>query len=149
MSGGDGLKRRGAVALAAGVVFAVGLTLSGMTQPTKVLAFLDVSGDWDPSLAIVMLGAIGVHAIAVRFAQTTSAPWVADHYEPPRARGIDRRLLLGAALFGVGWAMAGFCPGPAVVSVATMAPKTLAFAFAMVVGMALYSATFGRTGPAS
>ena len=139
------MKRTDVVSLLAGSVFAVGLGLSGMTQPAKVIAFLDVTGDWDPSLALVMLGAIAVHAIAIRLAKSTSAPVLAPCYKPPTATALDRRLLLGAALFGLGWGMAGLCPGPAVVSVVSLRPDVLAFVGSMLAGMLVHKLFFDRT----
>ena len=138
------MKRTYVVAFVAGLTFAIGLGVSGMTQPSKVIAFLDVAGPWDPSLAFVMLGAIGVHLFFARAVQSGAAPRFAPTFSPPLTTGIDRRLLLGAALFGIGWGIAGFCPGPAVVSVVTLAPTTLAFVAAMLVGMAAYALVFER-----
>ena len=141
------MKRTDLVAFAAGLTFAVGLGISGMTQPAKVIAFLDVTGAWDPSLAFVMLGAIGVHLLFARRASSAAAPRFAPAFSLPLATGIDRRLLLGAALFGIGWGIAGFCPGPAVVSVVTLTPSALAFVAAMLVGMGLYALGFERAAP--
>lgn len=121
------------ISFAAGLVFAIGLGVSGMTQPTKVIGFLDVAGAWDPSLAFVMLGAIAVHAVFVRRLKRASAP-------PPNA--VDARLLVGAALFGMGWGIAGFCPGPALVSLITLAPASLAFVTSMLAGMGVYALAF-------
>ena len=125
------------VALLAGFVFAIGLGIAGMTDPRKVIAFLDVTGAWDPSLAFVMIGAIGVHAIAARLARGRARPVLADTFTLPAQQRIDRRLLAGAALFGAGWGAAGFCPGPAIVSLAGLSSNALAFVFAMVFGVAL------------
>ena len=135
-----------------GVIFAVGLGVAGMTQPAKVLAFLDVAGAWDPSLALVMGGAIAVHLgfaqMAKRRAAKGEAPALADAYALPKKTAIDAPLLIGTALFGVGWGIAGFCPGPAVVSLVTLAPGTLAFVAAMLVGMAMYELASRATGRA-
>jgi uncharacterized membrane protein YedE/YeeE len=133
------------IAFVAGLVFALGLGLSGMTQPAKVMAFLDVTGDWDPSLALVMVGAIGVHALLLRRVQPGRAPRFDTAYALPVATRVDAPLLLGAALFGLGWGIAGFCPGPALVSVVTLAPRTLAFVAAMVVGMGGHALLFRPT----
>lgn len=129
------MKRTDVVALVAGLLFAVGLALSGMTQPEKVIGFLDVAGHWDPSLALVMMGAIGVHVIFARIALRAGAPRFAPRFALPSETTIDRRLVAGAALFGLGWGIAGFCPGPAVVSVVKLAPEALALVAAMLVGM--------------
>ena len=141
------MKRTDVVAFVAGLTFAMGLGISGMTQPTKVIAFLDVTGAWDPSLAFVMLGAIGVHLVFARRVQSVAAPRFAPAFSLPLTTGIDRRLLLGAALFGIGWGIAGFCPGPAVVSVVTLAPTAIAFVASMLVGMAGYALAFERPRP--
>ena len=129
------MKRTDLVAFVAGLVFAIGLGVSGMTQPAKVIAFLDVAGAWDPSLAFVMLGAIGVHVVFARRVRSSASPRFAPAFALPPSTGIDRRLLLGAALFGIGWGIAGFCPGPAVVSVVTLAPTAIAFVAAMLLAM--------------
>ena len=138
------MRRTDLVAFASGVVFAIGLGLSGMTQPSKVVAFLDVTGAWDPSLAFVMVGAIAVHLVFARGAMASAAPRFASRYAIPTATAVDRRLLGGAALFGMGWGIAGFCPGPAVVSVVTLAPDALAFVGAMLAGMLAYALVFER-----
>jgi uncharacterized membrane protein YedE/YeeE len=130
------------VAALAGLIFALGLGLSGMTQPAKVMAVLDVRGGWDPSLAFVMMGAIAVHFVFARRAVAGGRPVLADRYELPHAAKVDGRLLVGALLFGIGWAMAGFCPGPAVVSLVTLAPSTLLFVGAMAAGMLGYRVLF-------
>jgi uncharacterized membrane protein YedE/YeeE len=106
-------------ALASGLLFGVGLIISGMTQPQKVLDFLNPLGQFDASLAFVMVGAIGVHASAYRLIKRRSAPLFAAAFLRPRRSTIDGQLLLGASLFGVGWGLSGYCPGPAVVSLST------------------------------
>ncbi len=118
----------------AGVVFALGLNTAGMTDPRKVLAFLDISGDWDPSLAFVMMGAIGFHALAYHF-WLKKSPSLSQGFVLPSMRSIDGRLVGGAALFGVGWGIGGFCPGPALVSLLSGAPSVLYFVGAMLLGM--------------
>jgi uncharacterized membrane protein YedE/YeeE len=122
----------------AGLLFGLGLLLSGMTDPGKVLGFLDVSGHWDPSLALVMGGAIlvGVFAFALAKKRTTSFLGGALHL--PKASQIDRRLVVGSLLFGVGWGLAGFCPGPGLVSMFSGQPKAAVFVAAMVVGMVVF-----------
>jgi uncharacterized protein len=124
-----------AVAFASGLVFAFGLGLSGMTRPGKILGFLDVAGAWDPSLALVMVGAVGVHFLFVRRARRRASPWLAPRFAWPPERRIDARLLAGAALFGIGWGLAGYCPGPALVALASFGPGVLLFVSAMAVGM--------------
>ncbi|MCA9710090.1 MAG: YeeE/YedE family protein [Myxococcales bacterium] len=125
-------------AFVAGLVFAVGLAFGGMTDPAKVIAFLDVTGHWDPSLAFVMGGAIAVHALAYRGLRRWSAPVFDRVFYLPTRRDIDPRLLLGAALFGVGWGLAGYCPGPALMGLATFGPGALVFVVSMLVGMAAF-----------
>jgi hypothetical protein len=128
---------RGTVGFVCGLLFAIGLAVSGMTQPSKVLGFLDLfGGAWDPSLAFVMVGAIGVLAVARRFAPRR--PLFDSGYPELRSRGIDRRLVAGAALFGVGWGLIGFCPGPAVVALGAAVPGTLVFGGAALMGMVLF-----------
>jgi len=128
-------------AFVAGIVFAAGLGLSGMTLPSKVLAFLDVTGDWDPSLAFVMGGAIAVHLVATRLLQKRGRPLLAEIFHLPKRSEIDTKLVLGAALFGLGWGLGGFCPGPALVSAAAGQRSALVFVAAMTVGMLLQHAT--------
>jgi uncharacterized membrane protein YedE/YeeE len=120
-----------------GAAFTFGLALSGLTQPSKVRAFLDVTGDWDPSLALVMVGAIGVYALLFRWGLRRQQPWHASEFSLPARRRIDARLLAGAAVFGVGWGLAGVCPGPAWSALGTGSPRVIAFVFAMLCGMAL------------
>jgi len=128
------------VSFIAGVLFAVGLGISGMTQPKKVLDFLDVGGDWDPSLSLVMGGAVLVYFLVYRLVIPRRArPIVGERFAILSRRDIDGPLLVGAALFGAGWGIAGFCPGPALASLVTGATPVLLFTAAMIVGMALHS----------
>jgi uncharacterized membrane protein YedE/YeeE len=106
------------VACVAGMVFSLGLGLSGMTLPTKVIGFLDVTGDWDGSLAFVMGGAVVVYALAYRWSLRMERPKFASRFQIPVSKHIDAKLLIGAGMFGVGWGLGGFCPGPALVSLA-------------------------------
>lgn len=133
----------------AGALFGVGLAFSGMTQPAKVLGFLDVTGAWDASLAFVMAGAVAVYAVAHRLVQRRSAPVFEGSFHLPVSRPVDAPLLIGAALFGIGWGLGGFCPGPALVSVGALAPNALAFVAAMSVGMLLQHATSRKGARAS
>ena len=125
------------VSAIAGLIFAGGLALAGMTRPGKVVAFLDVAGDWDPSLAFVMMGAIGVHFLAYRLLPRLKEPLLGGHFSVPLRSHIDARLVGGAALFGVGWGISGYCPGPGVVTAATGSTDALLFTGAMLAGMAL------------
>lgn len=126
------------MSLLAGLVFGVGLIVSGMSDPAKVLAFLDVAGAWDPSLAFVMAGAIGVGIGAFALARRRERSWLGTEIRLPASGRIDRRLVGGSLLFGIGWGIAGFCPGPALVALGAGLPKALVFVAAMVVGMGLY-----------
>ena len=125
-------------AFVAGLIFAIGLAISGMTQPGKVTAFLDIFGNWDPSLAVVMMGAIAVHAVLYRVIRQRSTPFFAPTFAIPTRSDLDLRLLGGAALFGVGWGVGGFCPGPAVTSLASGQSSVLVFVVAMLIGMFLH-----------
>jgi uncharacterized membrane protein YedE/YeeE len=127
-----------AVSFIAGLIFGLGLILSGMTDPSKVIGFLDLTGSWNPSLALVMIGAILVGLIAFRFAELRSAPVFGKAMHLPATRPIDRRLILGGLTFGVGWGLAGFCPGPALTSLVGAGSKPLIFVVAMLAGMAIY-----------
>lgn len=121
----------------AGLLFAVGLAVGGMTDPNKVLAFLDVTGDWDPSLAFVMAGAVGVYAVAFRLVGRRAAPLFRKAFALPTRRDIDGRLVGGAVLFGLGWGLSGYCPGPAVVGLTSLAPGALVFGAAMALGFGI------------
>jgi hypothetical protein len=121
-----------------GLLFGLGLLLSGMTDPGKVLGFLDLLGPWDPSLALVMGGAIAVGVIAFAFAKTKTTSFLGGAMRLPTANQIDRRLIAGALMFGAGWGLAGFCPGPALVSLAAGQPKAAVFVVFMVAGMMIF-----------
>ena len=126
---------------AIGLVFGLGLVLSGMSNPAKVLNFLDLGGiargTWDPSLAFVMAGAVMVAFIGFRLVLRRGAPILDDRFHLSDRRGIDTRLLLGPAIFGVGWGLVGFCPGPAITSLGFGSPSGVLFVAAMLAGMAL------------
>jgi uncharacterized membrane protein YedE/YeeE len=125
-------------ALLSGLLFGAGLTISQMVNPAKVAGFLDVAGDWDPSLALVMGGALTVTAICYRLTMRRGAPLLASDFRLPTAEDVDARLIGGAALFGVGWGLAGFCPGPAIASLAYGIWQTALFVLAMVAAMAVW-----------
>lgn len=125
-------------AFASGLVFGIGLIVSGMFDPAKVLGFLDLFGAWDPSLALVMGGAIAVGVPAFAMASRRSITLLGTPMLLPAARGIDRRLALGSVLFGIGWGLAGFCPGPALVAIGAGYGKAVVFTVAMVVGMLVF-----------
>lgn len=128
---------RAASALVSGLLFGLGLCLSGMGDPAKVLAFLDITGDFDPSLAFVMAGAIAVALPGFRLLRRRAHPLYEARFHWPARTGVDRWLVLGSMTFGVGWGLSGFCPGPAIVSLPLAAPGTVAFCAAMMLGLTL------------
>ena len=134
-------------AFAAGLVFGIGLILSGMTDPGKVIAFLDLAGQWDPSLALVMGGAILVGFFAFQLAGRRTKSFLGGAMYLPARRDIDNRLVGGSILFGIGWGLAGFCPGPALVSFASGQAKAAVFVAAMLAGMLLYTAAERMSRP--
>ena len=123
---------------AVGLLFGIGLILSGMTDPGKVIGFLDLFGAWDPSLALVMGGAILVGVFAFALAKRRTTTFLGGALTLPGSRDIDRRLVVGGLLFGAGWGLAGFCPGPAIVSLASGQPKAAVFVAAMLAGMLVF-----------
>ena len=134
-------------AFVCGALFAVGLILSGMTQPGKVIGFLDVFGGWDPTLAFVMAGAIAAHAPTRRWVNRRAAPLLDTRFHTPAERPVDGRLMGGAAIFGVGWGLAGFCPGPAIVSIGSESVNAIPFAMAMLVGVTVFKAIQTKRTP--
>lgn len=139
-----------AVNLLVGLIFGVGLIVSGMANPAKVLNFLDLAGTWDPSLAFVIGGAVLVTLIGYRLTMRRAAPLFDTRFHLPTTSGIDASLIGGSALFGIGWGLGGLCPGPALVALTLMAPGTLAFLPAMIVGIAaarFWQSTSARTNP--
>lgn len=126
------------VAFLAGVIFAVGLGVGGMTQPAKVIGFLDVASSWDPSLACVMLGAIAVYAVCYRQIRKRPAPILTPTFSVPTRTDLDPRLLGGAILFGIGWGLAGFCPRPALTALASGSGLVVVFVIRMLAGMFLF-----------
>ena len=137
---------RAFIAFAAGLVFGLGLLLSGMADPAKVLGFLDLAGRWDPSLAFVMAGAIALAALAFARVRGRARSLLGEPIQLPTASRIDRRLLVGALLFGVGWGLAGFCPGPAIVALGLGETKAVVFVLAMLGGMGLFEFFEARNG---
>jgi uncharacterized protein len=124
--------------LLAGLVFGLGLILSGMANPAKVLGFLDLAGSWNPSLAFVMAGAVAVGLIAFAVARRRTLTWLGAAMQLPTSRDMDRRLVMGSALFGIGWGVAGFCPGPGLVALGMGELKALVFVLAMLAGMVIF-----------
>jgi uncharacterized membrane protein YedE/YeeE len=126
------------IALLAGLVFGLGLILSGMTDPAKVTAFLDLAGDWDPSLAFVMLGAVAAAAPGFAIAKRRRESVLGTPMQLPAVTKIDRRLLLGSLAFGIGWGLAGYCPGPAITSLGRGSSAALIFTVSMLIGMLVF-----------
>lgn len=129
---------------AAGAIFGLGLVISGMANPAKVLGFLDIAGNWDPTLAFVMGGAILVAFPVFQFAKRREKPLLAEKWSLPDRNDIDMRLLAGAALFGIGWGLAGFCPGPALAAIGIAPADALTFVIAMIGGALAFRFTLGR-----
>lgn len=127
-----------------GLVFGLGLILAGMTDPRKVKAFLDLAGAWDPSLALVMGGAIALGVFVFARAARRERSWTGDHMEIPTVKTIDRRLIVGGVLFGIGWGIGGFCPGPALVAMGAGMAEAGVFVVAMLVGMVLHDRWMAR-----
>ncbi len=126
------------VSFIVGLVFGLGLLLSGMANPEKVLGFLDLAGAWDPSLALVMAGAIAIGLVAFTVAGKRSYSMLGKEMKLPSSRHIDKRLVVGSLTFGAGWGLAGFCPGPALVAVGAGEIKAIVFVVAMIAGMAIF-----------
>ena len=125
-------------AFVGGLIFAFGLGISGMTDANKVIGFLNLAGDWDPSLAFVMVGAIGVHLLLYRAILRRESPLFAQRFQLPTRRDVDSKLVVGSALFGVGWGLGGICPGPALVSLMTFGSSAGLFVLSMFGGMLTY-----------
>lgn len=136
------------LALLSGIVFGLGLILAGMANPVKVKAFLDLGGRWDPSLALVMAGAIGVGLVAFALARRRTQSWTGMPIDIPSNTVIDARLIGGGVLFGIGWGIAGFCPGPALVALGRGMPEAVWFVAAMVAGMLVHDHLIARRPPA-
>ena len=129
------------VAFLSGMMFAGGLAFSGMVRPSKVIGFLDITGAWDPSLAFVMAGAILVYATAYYFFGKRTRPLLDAEYHLPPKSSVDRNTLIGAGIFGIGWGLAGFCPGPAIASLVTLSSASYIFFASMIAGMYLFKVT--------
>ena len=122
------------VSLLSGFIFGLGLTLSSMTNPAKVIGFLDITGNWDPSLMFVMIGAIAISAPIFYLLRNKTKPLFDSNFEIPNIKNLDKQLILGASLFGLGWGMVGLCPGPAIASLALLKPFSIIFVIAMAGG---------------
>lgn len=135
------------ISFVVGLVFALGLGVSGMTQPQKVVAFLDIFGNWDPALAFVMVGAILFHAIAYLVIKRRKSPILSDQFHIPNRKDLTPSLFAGAILFGAGWGLAGFCPGPGIVSLLSGNLDSFIFVCAMLAGMTFFHFTKNYLGP--
>lgn len=135
--------------LLTGLVFGLGLIVSGMANPAKILGFLDLAGTWDPSLAFVMAGAVAVGVVAFAVARRRTVSLLGAEMRLPSVRHIDRRLVVGSALFGIGWGIAGFCPGPSLVALGMGEVKALVFVAAMLAGMGIFELLEWRKRPAA
>jgi uncharacterized membrane protein YedE/YeeE len=124
-----------------GIIFAIGLGVSGMTDANKVIGFLNVAGSWDPALAFVMVGAIGAHLATFKLVTGRPSPLFATKFHLPTNQEINTKLAIGSSLFGIGWGLGGFCPGPGIVSVTSGAPMALSFTGSLIVGMLLFNLT--------
>lgn len=129
---------KNASALAAGLLFGLGLAISQMVNPKKILDFLDVTGNWDPSLALVMAGAVGVAMLAFRFVVKRKQPIFDSEFHLPRLTKVDRRLLVGSGVFGLGWGIGGYCPGPGIAALSAGSVEALVFVAGMAIGSLLY-----------
>lgn len=126
------------ISFSAGLIFGIGLIISGMTNPSKVIAFLDLAGNWDPSLAFVMVGAIAVAFFAFKHAKARAITLLNEPISLPATTHISKELVIGSMLFGAGWALAGFCPGPAIVALGAGYQQALIFVIAMLAGMMVH-----------
>jgi uncharacterized membrane protein YedE/YeeE len=121
-----------------GLIFGSGLMISGMTQPAKVLGFLDIFGPWDPTLAFVMAGALAVSSVGYAMARRQIRPVIAAQHFWPKKTDINRSLVIGSVLFGIGWGLVGLCPGPALENLASLSPRVFVFVIAMIAGMSVF-----------
>lgn len=121
-----------------GFLFALGLGLSGMTRPEKIVGFLNIFGNWDPSLIFVMVGSIMVHFVTYKWIRKKEAPWFATKWNVPTRKDITPALVIGGMIFGIGWGLGGYCPGPAVTSLASLQLRPLVFVASMIIGMYLF-----------
>lgn len=133
--------------LAAGFVFGLGLVISGMSNPAKIIGFLDLAGGWDPTLLLVMGGALAITVPAFRLLRSRPRPLFSERFRLPRQKDLDSRLIAGAALFGLGWGIAGFCPGPAITALATARLDVVLFVAAMIAGAVAHKIVFSAKSP--
>lgn len=129
------------VGLLTGVLFSIGLSVAGMVNPRKVIGYLDFFGEWDPSLMFVMAGGVLVNTILFKFILKRKNPLFADSFSLPTSKDIDKRLIIGASLFGIGWGIGGVCPGPGLANLFTLNPKAIVFCVFMILGMFIFKWT--------
>ncbi len=129
---------KGLVGFVVGIIFAVGLVISGMTNPDKVIGFLDIFGSWDPALVFVMGGAVAFNLVSFAFIKKRPKPICHTEFDIPTNRVIDKKLIIGSSLFGIGWGIAGICPGPGIVNLSLFDPKAFVFVGSMLVGMVIF-----------
>ena len=140
---------RSVLVFCAGLLFAIGLGVSGMTDANKVVNFLNVLGSWDPTLLFVLGGAVVFHTIAYRLIRRSVAPWYASMFSVPSRKDIDKNLVVGSILFGIGWGISGFCPGPAFVTLVSGTPEIVVFVLTALAGMAIYKFLFVIRNPSN
>ena len=124
-----------------GFIFSLGLVIAGMTNPDKVIGFLDLFGNWDYALAFVMGGAVIFNVVSFKFIKKRNSPLFGEKIEWPTKKDIDKKLVIGSSLFGIGWGLAGICPGPGIANLVTLNPKVIVFVVSMVIGMLLFKYT--------
>lgn len=134
------------VSFIVGFIFAIGLGISGMTQPQKVVGFLDLFGNWDPSLVFVMIGAILIHLVVYKLFSKRPSPLLSEKWHLPTKKEVTPSLVVGSALFGIGWALAGYCPGPALVSLSSGSIDVAVFVVSMLLGMIIFKITDKKIG---
>lgn len=133
------------IAFFAGLLFATGLAMSGMTRPELIIGFLDVFGDWNGTLVFVLAGAVGTMALVYRLSRDVTRPFTASQFHRPTKVSVDSKLVLGSAIFGIGWGLAGLCPGPALVSLPSLEPSIALFVGSMLLGILVFQMTIGRS----
>ncbi len=138
--------RQNLVSFIVGFIFAIGLGISGMTQPQKVVGFLDLFGNWDPSLVFVMIGAILIHLVVYKLFSKRPSPLLSEKWHLPTKKEVTPSLVVGSALFGIGWALAGYCPGPALVSLSSGSIDVAVFVVSMLLGMIIFKITDKKIG---
>lgn len=130
--------KQGLTAFLVGLIFSIGLAIAGMTQPQKIIGFLDFFGNWDPSLLFVMIGAVGLHLISYRLIRSRAHPVLSKEWHVPTRTQLTPSLMIGSAIFGIGWGLSGFCPGPGITSLASFETRPFIFVLFMLIGMFVF-----------